>query len=276
MVKITFHGEINNEIGVIMAFSKIHEELGFDKIVCSSNVGFDIESIQYKGVDVTVEFEYKSRNFLDHEHPSDMVEGRKYVVICWEDNCSLMHKIKKEHKKEIYEVIELWKYVEIENENSPVNSVEEEPIFGILSYNPKYAGGIDFGNWAFVNCYRVNTSENKRKFKNDSIPKDSKFLFYRDGFIIGGFTVVRYEIIDKPKTKKEIEIYKKLTDYPITHYKLTEEDISKDHLRGHIFYKDFFDRRDFKKDLSKYIKKKMGNQGYITIDRETYYRILGE
>ena len=167
--------------------------------------------------------------------------------------------------------------MKIDNENSPVDNKDEEPICGILSYNPKYAGDVDFGNWAFVNCYRVNTSEKSRKFKKNEIPKGSKFLFYRDGFIIGGFTVVRYEIIEEPKTKREMEIYKKLTDYPITHYSLTENEISENYLRGHIFYTDFFDMRDYKKNLSKYkINKQMGRQGYITIDRETYYRILGE
>ncbi|HPM45731.1 MAG TPA: hypothetical protein PLW78_00145 [bacterium] len=277
MKKITFHGEITNELGVIMAFSKIHEELGFEKIVCSSPIGFDIGSIQYNGNDVTVEFEHKSSNFLTHGHPSKMEKGRKYVVICWEDDCGLMQKIKKDYKKDIFEVIEIRKYVKIDNENSPVDNKDEEPICGILSYNPKYAGDVDFGNWAFVNCYRVNTSEKSRKFKKNEIPKGSKFLFYRDGFIIGGFTVVRYEIIEEPKTKREMEIYKKLTDYPITHYSLTENEISENYLRGHIFYTDFFDMRDYKKNLSKYkINKQMGRQGYITIDRETYYRILGE
>jgi len=276
MKKIIFHGEIRNETGVIMAFSKIHEQLGFKNIVCSSPVGFDIQSIYYKGMNVTVEFEYKSSNYLAHKHQTKMEKGRKYVVICWEDDCGLMQKIKKEHKQDIYEVIEIRKYVKIENENSPVDNKDEEPIYGILSYNPKHAGDVDFGNWAFVNCYRVNTSEKGRKFKNNKIPKGSKFLFYRNGFIIGGFTVVRYEIIEEPNTKREMEIYKKLTDYPITHYNLTEEELRENYLRGHIFYTDFFDMRDYKKDLSKYIDKKMGQQGYITIDREIYYKILGE
>ena len=70
--KIDFYGDIKSETGVIMAFSKIHQLLGFSKLVASSARGFDIDSMDYNGENVTVEFEYLSSSFVSHGHQLQM------------------------------------------------------------------------------------------------------------------------------------------------------------------------------------------------------------
>ena len=94
--KLKLYSPVTEEAGVIMVFTKIHEQLGFKKLVTSSARGFDIDSIDYNGRDVTVEFEYVSSNYIRHEHPFKMIDERKYVVICWYDDCDLKSKLKKE------------------------------------------------------------------------------------------------------------------------------------------------------------------------------------
>lgn len=273
MKKIEFYGDINEELGVVMAFSKLHESLGFSKLVPSSARGFDIASIEYNGFDVTVEFEYVSSNFIAHGHPDNMEPDRKYVVVCWEDDCGLASLLKDNHNVELYDIVELRKYVSIKQDIC--NKSSEEPIYVILSYNPKNADNKDFGEWVFSNCYRTPTDSNIPKFAKDSLPAASRVLFYQNGYIIGGCTVVRYEVIDPPKTKREWELYKQLSDYPISLYTMTVDEYKADFSRGHIFYNDFFDIRDSKIKLSNYIDKKMSRQGKMNITRDEYFRILG-
>lgn len=275
MKKIDFYGSIQGEAGVIMAFSKLHDVLGFSRLVSSTNRGFDIDSINYKGQDVTVEFEFLSSNFITHKHPEKMIDGQKYVVICWEDDCGLMTTLKYKFRKELFELIEIRGYVNIK-EDFETKTEPEEPIYAILSYKQEMAGGKDFGEWAFSHCYRVKTSENNPKFGEDYLPIGSKILFYQNGFIIGGFTVVRYEIIDEPNTKREWELYKKLTDYPASLFTISIEDYKREFYRGHIFYTDFFDIRDVKIRLDQYISKQMPHQGKINISKDEYYRIIGK
>lgn len=273
--KVEFYGPIQEEIGVIMAFSKLHEALGFTKLVPSKNRGFDIESIEYKGTNVTVEFEFKSSNFINHGHPEKMIAGHNYVVVCWEDDCGLVSLLRKDHGKELYDVIEIRNYVDVQKDNLTTTQGDQRKYI-VLSYNPKNADGKDFGDWAFSHCYRVRTSPITPKFSQDSLPPGSKILYYRQGYIIGGCTVVRYEIIEKPNTKREWEIYKKLTDYPASLFTVDIEDYKEEYSRGHIFYTDFFDARDFKIKLSTYVNKTMPRQGKIDITKEEYYRITGK
>lgn len=272
--KIDFYGDIQGEAGVIMAFSKIHEELGFTKLIPSTSKGFDIDSIDYNGQDVTVEFEYLSSNFISHKHPQQMDDSRKYVVICWEDDCGLITKLRNDFEKDLYDLIEIRKYVNIKNDVLSVQNTEE-PKYAILAYNPEQAGGKDFSAWAFSHCYRVRTSQKNPKFADDKLPAGSKILFYQNGYIIGGFTVVRFEIIKKPRTEREWELYIKLTDYPASLFTVSKEEYKTDWFRGHIFYTDFFDRRDFKVRLSHFTNKKMPNQGKINLTKEEYYHIVG-
>ena len=79
----------------------------------------------------------------------------------------------------------------------------------ILNYNPDYAENRSFQEWSNSNLYRLNS-----KFTN-KIPKGSKFLIKQGDFIVGGFDVVRYEYINE-LNDNELELYKKLTDYPMT------------------------------------------------------------
>lgn len=277
--KVDFYGEIQGETGVIMAFSKIHEGLGFGKLIPSSSKGFDIDSIEFRGTEVTVEFEYLSSSFITHGHPAKMDSNRKYVVICWEDDCGLMSKLNDEYKKKLHEVIAIRKYVNIIKETSPVRSSKssEEPQYAVMSYNPRNAGGMDFSAWAFSHCYRIQTSKKHPIFANNHLPPGSKVLFSQKGFIVGGFTVVRYEIIERPRTERELKLYKTLTDYPNSLFTVSIEKYKKDYvwLRGHIFYTDFFDWSDFKIKLSRFVKKAMPRHGKLNLTRDQYFRILG-
>jgi len=275
--KIDFYGDIKGETGVIMAFSKIHEELGFGKLIPSSSKGFDIDSIEYRGQNVTVEFEYLSSNFIAHGHHCKMENNREYVVVCWEDDCGLMNKLRDEYGQNLYELITLRKYVNIKNEVSISQNAKAplEPKFAIMSYNPKVAEK-DFSAWAFSHCYRITTSKKVRRFADDALPAGSKILFSQNGFIIGGFTVVRYEIIERPRTPREWVLYTKLTNYPASLYTIEIDEWKQyDWLRGHIFYTDFFDIRNFKIKWSHFIKKKMSRHGKINLTKDEYYRIVG-
>lgn len=274
MGKVCFYGPIQGELGVIMAFTKMHEELGFSRLVPSSSRGFDIDSIDYNGQTVTLEFEYLSSNFITHGHPDNMTRGNKYVVICWEDDCGLMSVLADQYGKQLFDLIELRKHVAILSEASEDDQADE-PKYAILVYNPKTAGGKDFGEWTFSHCYRVKTTESHHLFADDELPPGSKILFYQNGFIIGGFTVVRYEVIGEPRNNREWLLYKKLTDYPCSLFVDSIEDLKKGFLQGHIFYIDFFDIRDFKVPLSHYVDKPMSRHGKINITREEYYRIRG-
>ncbi|NIA30160.1 MAG: hypothetical protein GWP06_09645 [Actinobacteria bacterium] len=275
--KIDFYGEVKEELGVIMAFSKIHEEIGFSKLVPSSAKGFDIDSIEYNGHDVTVEFEYLSGNFLSHGHQSKMDDNRKYVVVCWEDDCGLQSKLKEVYGKELYDLITLRKYINIKKENPHSVRLKEpqEPKYAVMAYNPNIAGGKDFSAWAFSHCYRIETTKKNPKFAQDNLPPGSKILFYQNGFIIGGFTVIRYEIIKRPRAERELRLYKKLTDYPASLYTVSIEEYKEGWLNGHIFYTDFFDIRDFKIRLSHFVTKKMSFHGKINLTKEEYNLIIG-
>lgn len=273
MKKIDFYGDINEELGVVMAFSKLHESLGFSKLVPSSSKGFDIASIEYNGIDVTVEFEYISSNFILHDYPNNVEPDRKYVVVWWEGDWGLATALKEDYDAELYDIIKLRKYISIKQ--NIVSENHEEPLYVILSYNLKCTDNKDFGEWAFSNCYRTSTDSIIPKFAKDSLPNGSKVLFYQNGYIIGGYTVVRYEVIDLPQTKKEWDLYKKLFDYPISLYTMTIEEYKTDFSIGHIFYNDFFDIRDSKIKLSHYVHKKMSRQGKMNISRDDYFRILG-
>ncbi len=256
-----------------MIFTKIHEQLGFPFLVPSSARGFDIDLIEYKGLSVTVEFEYKSSNYILHGHQNAMLENRRYVVICWEDDCGLITRLKEEYGVELYELIEIRNYVKVVPKYE-LENIEEEPLYFIMSYRPSAAGNKDFGEWVNTNCFTTATSPEHPKFAGDYIPPGSKVLFYQNGYIIGGFTVVRYEVMDEPKTKRERNMYRKLTNYPISLYTM-QDDEWWEFSRGHIFFTDFFDTRDFKIKMSNYIDKHMSRHGKINITKEEYYKITG-
>ena len=61
MDKLRIYSLVKEELGVVMIFSKIHEKLGFPKLVSPSARGFDIKNIEYVDDigthECTVEFE---------------------------------------------------------------------------------------------------------------------------------------------------------------------------------------------------------------------------
>lgn len=113
-----------NEQGVIVLFSKIAEDLGFQ-----------IESIQQKFPDcaamrkvskdksrrVIIEFEYDSRNFLDHEHSIDQCD----IIVCWKHTWF-------DYPKDKIEIIYLEEIVkelkDMDYETSKSDIIEEEKI----------------------------------------------------------------------------------------------------------------------------------------------------
>ena len=75
-----------NEGGVIFLFGKLAEPLGF-MIDDGIQPAFpDCEAKRQVGQDawqnVTIEFEYESRNFRDHCHPSEGCD----IIVCWRHN----------------------------------------------------------------------------------------------------------------------------------------------------------------------------------------------
>jgi len=267
MKKLKLYSPVTEEVGVIMVFTKLHEQLGFDKLVTSSARGFDIDKIEYKGKEVTVEFEYVSSNFLKHDHQKNMILANKYVLICWYDDCDIKNKLRKNYNKELEEVICLDKYVEIVTDVQ--NKKDNNDIkYMILNYNPIFADNRSFHEWRNSNLYRLNS-----KF-SDGIPGGSKVLIKQGDYIVGGFDVVRYVYIDN-LPDEQLELYKKLTDYPITLFDNDVEYLKNNFTKGHIFYDNFFVIDKVKVKFSEtFPNKKMSHDGRIYITKEEYENII--
>src|SRR5699024_6115116 len=136
MEKIAMYGNIKEELGVVM---------GFAKLVPSKSRGFDIDDIEYKGNRVTLEFEYTSDNFINHGHVLSMIPERNYVLVCYEDNCNIIQKVRDEYKKSNLEVIELKNYIDIKQET--ITDSNESLEYIVLNYNPYVAGMLTIDNW---------------------------------------------------------------------------------------------------------------------------------
>ncbi len=74
------------ELGVVYLFSKLQRELGYTAITRLGDTFPDCGAIKYTGRNTRIEFEFHSRNFLNHHKPVN--ESLKQVdeIICWEDN----------------------------------------------------------------------------------------------------------------------------------------------------------------------------------------------
>ena len=270
MKKVELYSPVNEEAGVIMVFSKIHEQLGFPKLVPASARGFDIADIEYKGRRVTVEFEYLSENYINHGHILKMENDKYYVIICYEDNCNVIKRLRKEFNKTNVEVIELKNYIEVKNDtfNREVNDIE----YFVLNYNPYYAAGLSINEWANTNVYGLNA-----QFKNNHIEPGSKILFKQGDYIVAKCEVVRYETFERPTTEKELHLLYNLLSYPIGIFNLSIEELKENLGRGYIFYDDFviFSERkvSFKNTLP---DKKMSQSGKINITKEEYDSLLGK
>lgn len=237
--KIKFYSPISEEMGVVQVFSKIHEKIGFKKIVQSCSRGFDIDDIEYIddiGIHrVTVEFEYLSSNFLLHAHQDNMLSDRKYIVICWEDDCNLAKLLLEKYNKMLYRVIELKKYVEIVPDLISDNSIVDKKYY-LINYNPDYAENRNFSDWSKSNMYRFNNGNNV------NIMPGSKALVKQGEYIVGGFDIVRFNNIKLSDNDDLINLYKTLTDYPVSLFVAKNSDIKEEYVEkniGHIFYNNF-------------------------------------
>ena len=239
MKKIKIYSSIREEAGVVMVFSKIHEQLGFPKLVSASARGFDIDDIEYHddlGTHrVTVEFEYYSSSFIGHGHPNYMQEDRKYIVICYEDDCNLEKLIYEKYQKSLYKVIELKDYIEI----IPDEIIESssKPNYYLINYNPSNADYRGFEDWIYSNMYSFSNN------MNTIVKNGSKALIKQGNYIIGGFDIVRFLNLKISSNSEVIHLYKALTDYPVSIFSRTEEEIINTLVGkniGHIFYNNFF------------------------------------
>ena len=270
-MKINLYGQITDEMGVVCAFAKLHEELGFPKLVPSKSRGFDIDDIEYKnGERVTVEFEFTSDNFINHGHVEQMKEGRHYIVVCYEDNCNIVKKVREEYAKDNLSVIELKKYIEYKED--VVKDEEHNIQYFVLSYNPAKADKKTIDEFAKTNMYGLNS-----KFENDYIVPGSKILFKQGNYIVAECSVVRYEQFDLPKTENEWKLYKCLYQYPFGIFTGTQEDMEKYFNKGYIFYDEFhvFKERliSFKETLP---ERNMSYDGKIKITKEEYNKLTGK
>lgn len=270
MNKIEMYGTISEELGVVMAFSKLHEELGFPKLVPAKSRGFDIDDIEYKGRRVTLEFEYTSDNFINHEHVLAMRDERDYVLVCYEDNCDIVEKVKKLYGKNNLNVIELKNYIEVKYESSVENNQSIEYI--VLSYNTIAAGKIPIEQWKNTNVYGV-----QAKFKNDYIAPGSKILFKQNDEIVAGCDVVCYKKFERPNSNNEWNLFANLLQYPIGLYDLTNDEIKESFANGYIFYDNFtlFEKHKIKFS-EKLPERQIGNQGMIKISKEEYEYLIGK
>lgn len=237
--KIKFYSPISEEMGVVQVFSIIHEKLGFKKIVQSCSRGFDIDDIEYIddiGIHrVTVEFEYLSSNFLLHAHQDNMLSNRKYIVICWDDNCNLAKLLLEKYNKMLYKVIELKKYVEVVHDEVVDNNIVDKKYY-LINYNPDYAENRNFSDWSKSNMYRFNNGN------NINIIPGSKALVKQGEYIVGGFDIVRFNNINLSDNDDLINLYKTLTDYPVSLFVAKNSDIKEEYVEkniGHIFYNNF-------------------------------------
>lgn len=72
------------ELGVVYLFSKLQKKLGYTSIIRMKDTFPDCEALKFGGKKVQIEFEFRSRNFLNQHK----VRGLRKVneIICWEDN----------------------------------------------------------------------------------------------------------------------------------------------------------------------------------------------
>lgn len=266
MEKLKFYSPITEEIGVVMIFSLLHKELGFKKIVSSSSRGFDISNIDYKGEDVTVEFEYVSKSFLEHGHVSKMEPNKKYVVVCWKDDCNISKVTREMFNKNIYDVIELYKYVEIIPDN--ISNNKNETKYFLLNYKEKYAKR-PFNVWGDSHMYTF-------KEKSSLIDSGSKILVKEGNYIIGGFDVIRYEYIEKITDDEILNLYKQLTDYPVGPYNQEIKVLKSDFEPSHLFYDNFFEieGKGARRTVKELLPNKGISNGSITSLTQEEYRIL--
>lgn len=268
MNKVDLYGYVKEEQPVVMIFSKIHEQLGFPKLTPASKTGFDIDDIEYKGRRVTVEFEFVSSNYINHGHVEKMREGRDYVLVCYEDDCNIIEKVRNLYHKKNLELIELKDYVNIKEDKIVEGNNNIQYI--LLSYNQTFNENISICEWKNKNIYGLNT-----KFASDYIVPGSKILFKSGDYIVAKCDVVKYEKVSKPQTELEVQLSRMLHNYPLGVFNMTDEEIKEFDCKGYILYDEFkvFERPvNFKEVLP---EKNLGNDGRCYLTKGEYDLLSG-
>jgi len=75
--------EPSNEMETIILFGILADSLGYK--ILKVQTDFPDGLIEKDGVQIQVEFEFLSSNYLQHGHPLDF----KGLCICWRNDCSL-------------------------------------------------------------------------------------------------------------------------------------------------------------------------------------------
>ena len=123
------------------------------------------------------------------------------------------------------------------NISNTTNEKDDKIGYYLINYD------LDKNYSPFVNWYNSSIY----RFINDekiNITSGSKVLVKDGDYILGGFDVVKFKNIKMFNQPDYINLYKKLTDYPVTFFALSYYDIAKEyanHYVGHIFYKNFFE-----------------------------------
>jgi len=72
------------ELGVVYLFSKLQKKLGYISIIKMKDTFPDCEALRFGGRKVQIEFEFRSKNFLNQHKVSGLRKVNE--IICWEDN----------------------------------------------------------------------------------------------------------------------------------------------------------------------------------------------
>ncbi len=272
MEKIKLYSNVREEQGVVMAFTKIHEFLGFPKLVMASARGLDINDIEYEknGIKerVAVEFEYVSSNFVAHGHVNQLDINKKCIVVCWKNDVNLVSV----YPKYKIEVIELEKYFDVVPDEKIISNNEVK--YHLIMFVRDEAANYSFNDFAKVNLFRL---------PKRNIAKGDRVLIREADHIVGGFDVVNYFNIEMPQTDKEWELYQNLTSYPVSLYFDSVEDLKPMFNKGtwgHIFYDNYFAFDNFstrKKvgELVERLENPNRKQAYQEITETEYNQLIG-
>src|SRR5258706_2029979 len=104
-----------NEQETIILFERLSEVVGYQIVYLGTRFPDGrIKSIK-SGAEITVEFEYKSSNYLKHKHPFDGCD----LVVCWDDDLFSQLSIP---------VLSLSRYIKVKEwKNSKVTKTERKP-----------------------------------------------------------------------------------------------------------------------------------------------------
>jgi len=193
------------ELGVVYLFSKLQKELGYANIIRLGDSFPDCEALRNGGKRIQIEFEFRSKNFLNQHH--DLREVNE--IICWEDNWpSEKRSLLKKHRVAIIELRKflglgrnIWFHV--------IRKPYQESYMDFLLHGPK-TGSLPCHKSAkkgdlLLDYFGAPLSYLKgiELLTSDAYPTKSKTFKYRAGF--RRFAVLKSEIhIDKMRSDKSL------------------------------------------------------------------------